>query len=356
MRARVFRFHHLHIEHALSSGVEDPFRSLLAHFTPPHPHVAAPERQGAPSPQEQRESPPSIQIITTRASGERVPDEWYRTLKPAFFHGALQAFVGPSATRLTDGRSRAELSLDGAKVSLDLVTDSDGELEPMARVMAHLALVLALRAFGLFELHAAGAVWEGLPLVLAGESGVGKTTTLLSLLAAGADYLSDDRLLLRRGVGPEAASLLSFPREMHVTPAIQALPLGRALALGKEVDAFHKRALAAEESFPGKFVPEVTTPGALLFLRVRPQRETCWEPLSPADALAELLPSSVLATVPEVTGLQENLALLGVLARSWRAFRLELGEDLLLSPEQAAARWARGVAESSRSTSASSSS
>jgi hypothetical protein len=53
-------------------------------------------------------------------------------------------------------------------------------------------LPLTLSAFGLQPFHGAAIEWNGNAILLLGDSGVGKSTTLEALLAEGATFLADD--------------------------------------------------------------------------------------------------------------------------------------------------------------------
>lgn len=59
--------------------------------------------------------------------------------------------------------------------------------------------LLALR--GNFLLHASAVIIDGAAFVVAGESGAGKTTTARALVAAGAQPLAEDKLVIRGGPG-----------------------------------------------------------------------------------------------------------------------------------------------------------
>jgi HprK-related kinase B len=83
--------------------------------------------------------------------------------------------------------------------------------------------------------HAAGVAQGGRGLALAGVSGAGKSTLALHLLNQGLDFVSNDRLLIRRGEGRLAMSgVAKLPRINPGTalnnPALQAVLPGREAA------------------------------------------------------------------------------------------------------------------------------
>jgi hypothetical protein len=59
-------------------------------------------------------------------------------------------------------------------------------------------LLLLLRRFGYFEIHAACCVLDKQSYLFVGPSGSGKTSAVLSLIGSGAKYLSDDLFLVFR--------------------------------------------------------------------------------------------------------------------------------------------------------------
>lgn len=54
---------------------------------------------------------------------------------------------------------------------------------------------------GYFLAHAAGVIWEGKGISMAGFSGMGKSTLALHLMSAGGTFVSNDRLLFKKNSG-----------------------------------------------------------------------------------------------------------------------------------------------------------
>jgi len=77
-----------------------------------------------------------------------------------------------------------------------------------------LAVARFCKPDGWLFLHAAAVAHEGAVTLIAGESGSGKTTVLLAMLDAGAQYLSDDAVLLDPGTG----MVYPWSREFHLLP------------------------------------------------------------------------------------------------------------------------------------------
>src|SRR3712207_4309751 len=80
------------------------------------------------------------------------------------------------------------------------------------------SLLELLRHRGLFHLHAAGLTRDGRGILLAGNTGAGKSTLTVSLVRSGWDFLSDDAVLLRAHAGGVEA--LAIPDEFHLDPAL----------------------------------------------------------------------------------------------------------------------------------------
>jgi len=93
------------------------------------------------------------------------------------------------------------LHVDPAGENLRLHAAS--RLAPAEVAMALTAVapkLIALR--GHFVLHAAAVIVDGAAIVVAGDSGAGKTTTSRALVRAGATPLAEDKLIIRAASGP----------------------------------------------------------------------------------------------------------------------------------------------------------
>lgn len=67
---------------------------------------------------------------------------------------------------------------------------------------------------GILVIHAGVVEVDGRALLLAGRSGAGKSTLTLAMARAGAGWLTDELAL----VGPDDATVLPYPRAIHVSP------------------------------------------------------------------------------------------------------------------------------------------
>ena len=268
---------------------------------------------------------PDLTIRLARRASSAPP----RRGAPWFFHGVLQASREPGVTLLDDGSSRAEVRATDVLVELALV---DAELGAFASGLVGAAVLLALREHELFDLHAAAVVdAAGRGLLVAGDSGAGKTTTTLALLEAGAAYVGDDRVLLR---GDDAeVEVLGWPREFHLGAAtLRAFPRLGAVA-GETYGAGDKVTLDPRIAFPQQFLTALPSVDVLVFPSIDASRVTTTAtPIDRASAFGELLVAGAIALLDGMTGGEAQLALLRRLADDGVALALAIGRDALADP------------------------
>lgn len=190
------------------------------------------------------------------------------------------------------------------------------------------ALCLALRELGIVPLHAAALVHGDRAIVIVGDSGVGKTTTALALVAAGCVPLHDDHVFVRRQCSEW--DLLSAPESFRVTPETLAAfshlgTRGQALPeIGKH--EFTPTGTGARRC--DRFHGEVQ----LLFPRQHSQA-TMIHAMASAEALGELMVASRSVTEGGRARTRRHAAILAQLADASRPVRIDLGGDLLKRPE-----------------------
>ena len=247
---------------------------------------------------------------------------------PWFFHGVLQVSRRDGATLLDDGASSAVVSRGAVHAELAVLGD---ELAPYASGLVSAAVLLALREEGLFDLHAAALVdARGRGIVVAGDSGAGKTTTTLALLETGGSYVGDDRVFLR-DAGDDVA-VLAWPREFHLGPGTLAFCPRLAPLMGNAYGSGEKRTLAPERAYPGRFLAALPRVDALVFPRIAAQERTEATPLDRASAFGELLVAGAMALLDGVTGGAAQRDLLRRLADGAVALQLTLGRDVAAAP------------------------
>lgn len=141
------------------------------------------------------------------------------------------------------------LASEGRSLIIDPVAGADPESVARFAGMAPLAALCYQR--GLAVWHAATAVRDGGAVVLAGESGTGKSTLLAALMKRGWGMLGDELAALAVGCGGAVVALATGD-EIRLWPdAIDRLEgqpgSGAALGPGRGIHAAGARALAAGE-------------------------------------------------------------------------------------------------------------
>ncbi|MFK7889267.1 MAG: hypothetical protein AB8B63_00505 [Granulosicoccus sp.] len=125
--------------------------------------------------------------------------------------------------------------------------------------------------------HASAVARDGYALILVGESGRGKTTTALGLLASGCAQMSDDHVALNR-----AAQLCAFPAAIGLKAGTVPLPeVQTLLAQGKEtaevrdgvryVQAHRRLDIGTALPVAAMIFPEFTSGAALELAPVTPE-------------------------------------------------------------------------------------
>jgi len=178
---------------------------------------------------------------------------------------------------------------------------------------ASFAVCLALRRYGLFDLHSAGVVnpANDKAVLIIGPSGSGKSTLALRLAMAGWPYLSDDELLLSLADGKvEARGFRNF------------------FAVSTGETGAHFKSCFEPDAVLGSERRSYAVPGSLFFTRLNGQQESQICKLTPAETMTHLLRACPWATYDTAIA-GANLAVLSALARQTTAFDLSAGRDLL---------------------------
>src|SRR5580704_7033401 len=132
-----------------------------------------------------------------------------------YFEGPDQLFV--------DYEHRARLLCTPAEglIQLSIVGSELGDEVLATHPLLTIALVETMKRFGRFPLHAAGLALRGRGVLVPGASGAGKSTTSVTLVRAGFDFLSDDTVFLTSS--PEGIWVAGFPDEVDVTERTVAM-------------------------------------------------------------------------------------------------------------------------------------
>ena len=194
------------------------------------------------------------------------------------------------------------------------------------------ALAPLLRRRGYYAIHAFAAAVQGQALLILGDTGAGKTTTGVSLLARGAQLIANDTPLLR----PEADGdlhLYAYPGLLSAYPdSIARFPeLNHLLESGQRLDGSEKISFAAETLWPRVWAWRAR-PAALVFPSITPGlTHSRLEPMRAFDALQQLIGQSIedwdAATIPA------QLRALRQLVDAAPAWRLHLAPDISRLPD-----------------------
>lgn len=195
--------------------------------------------------------------------------------------------------------------------------------------MVIIALGPLLRRRGFFALHAFAAALNDRAALLVGDIGAGKTTTGLSLLAAGWKLVSNDSpLLCQDAAGVSACAypglLAAYDDTLARFPALVRF-------MGAAGDSLAKRAFPAHAAFADVWQRRARAQ-VLLFPTVTPGLEASRaEPLSPRDALLALVPNSIERW--DKPFIAPHLAMLQALVQQAPAYRLLLAPDVPALPD-----------------------
>jgi len=115
---------------------------------------------------------------------------------------------------LRGGRRAGRFLVEAGAVTFE--RNSGCEDAILARCFTDQVLAALLRHRGLLVLHANAVEVSGGVIVIGGESGTGKSTTLAALRDRGGRMLSDDVTALRPGAAPESVDVLPGVAQTHL--------------------------------------------------------------------------------------------------------------------------------------------
>jgi hypothetical protein len=124
--------------------------------------------------------------------------------------------AGPGSFLLRGGRRAGRFLVTADTVTFE--RNPGGEDAVLARRFTDQVLAAVLRQHGLLVLHANAVAAPGGVIVLGGESGAGKSTTLAALLDHGCQMLSDDVTALRAGAEPGSVEVVPGVAQTHLRP------------------------------------------------------------------------------------------------------------------------------------------
>jgi hypothetical protein len=123
--------------------------------------------------------------------------------------------AAPGLFLLRGGRRAGRFLVEADAVTFERNSRCDDAA--LARHFTDQVLAAVLRHRGLLVLHANAVETSGGVIVIGGESGTGKSTTLAALLDRGCRMLSDDVTALRPGDAPGSVEVLPGAAQTHLT-------------------------------------------------------------------------------------------------------------------------------------------
>lgn len=180
-----------------------------------------------------------------------------------------------------------------------------------------------LRRRGLHLVHASAIGRNGKVMLIAGSSGAGKTTTMLTCVRAGFEFLGDDTTLVQSapGDGVQAVSLLNT---VNVTDQTLAWFPELVPHLSDKTNLKGKRLALVDDVYPGCVALNGTV-GLILVPEVTSQARTTVQPASKAALLSAMLPYSL--DLQDAAMAREHLEFLARLLETHPSYRLLLGQD-----------------------------
>ena len=232
-----------------------------------------------------------------------------------YFDGPQQLFLEAGS----HGRMLCDIGTRRATVAYPKSEEADPWL--LSHLFFTVPLAELLKRLGLYMAHMAGVALKGKGLLIAGESGAGKTTLALALLRAGFAFLADDTVFLSTSSGLRA---LAFPDEIDITPQTATFfPELRRPDRESTHGRRKKRPICAGEVCQMEPCWECR-PAIILFPRPGRSPESTLAPMPKDQALMKLA-GNVLRT--ELRSAQAHLDALAAVVRQCRCYRLQTGRD-----------------------------
>ncbi|MFH1679441.1 MAG: hypothetical protein ABIH26_02210 [Candidatus Eisenbacteria bacterium] len=267
------------------------------------------------------EAPGLAYSFRTRSPGEPLPD-----LSSCRCDGvsAAQDFVfwrsGSERWLVVEGKSAARILLEEGRIDVLIDPEHLRDSWTIGHRLFFLPLLEWMRYRGRYPLHGSCFVSKGRGVIVCGPSGAGKSSATLSAIASGCPFVADDTLFMLRKDG--SVVLNPFPEPLKVGEGTSRFFPG----LKDRLIPKNRKLLLPEDALPPPGRITEARPEVLLFPEIVDRARSRFERLPDSEAMARLLPQSVLPADREQV--EAHIAILADLVSQVAAYRLLFGRDL----------------------------
>jgi len=186
-----------------------------------------------------------------------------------------------------------------------------------------------LRRRGLHLIHASAIGEHGRAALITGQSGAGKTTTMLTCVAAGFQFLGDDTTLLQRSPAGQV-DVITMLSTMDLTDNTAAWFPELAAYLSPERSHTGKRQIILSEAYPASVAAQARV-SAILAPEITGRADTTLAPANRSALLSDLLYYSVDLHDEALT--RQHVEFLAQVVERTPVYRLLLGHDRRQIPQ-----------------------
>lgn len=186
-----------------------------------------------------------------------------------------------------------------------------------------------LRRRGLHLIHASAIGQQGRAALITGQSGAGKTTSMLTCVAAGWQFLGDDTTLLQRQAAGQV-DVITLLSTMDLTDQTAAWFPELAGHLSPQHSHTGKRQIILSEAYPISVAARAQV-SALLAPEITGDADTTLAPANKAEILSDLLYYSVDLHDEALT--RQHVEFLAQVVEQTPVYRLLLGRDRRQIPQ-----------------------
>ena len=310
MRARSYRFHDFNLSVSAEEAVLAALHARLGRFPAGSTRHAADLRF-----EFHKTADPSRPVIGRPAG----------TARPVLDLGRAEVVYSDASQQLyvdIPGHGEALCEIRSRRVHVSYPEAEAADPWLLSHPLFTIPLAEVAKRLGLYPVHAAGLAIGGKGVLVAGQSGAGKTTLALALLRGGFAFLADDTVFL--SAGKPGLRVLAFPDEADVTAQTMGFfPELQRLRAVPNPNGRLKQRICATSLYEVRPCWECT-PAVIVFPQTERSKQSILTPMPKAEALLQLV-CNVLRTEPRSS--QAHLDTLAELVKSCRCYRLHTARD-----------------------------